>query len=83
MKRVKPRGPIPSLIGGANGRPQRITVGKKSECSRCHAEFAKGDTCISIPKLGAGFSTPRRVCDDCFRSIIDKTYADLEEVRAL
>lgn len=83
MKKRTPRGPVPSLIGGSNGRPQRVKVGKKSCCSRCHCEFSKGDTCISIPKLGGSFVGRRRVCDECYRGILKKTRVDLNEVSAL
>jgi hypothetical protein len=83
MKRTKPRGPVPSLIGGTNGRPKRVTAGKKSECSRCHMGFVKGDICIEIPKLGSAFSSLRRVCDDCFEAIIKKTYEDLEAIKGI
>jgi hypothetical protein len=83
MKKPKPRGPVPSLIGGANGRPKRVEVLKKSECSRCHGPFVAGQTCIAIPTLGKGYSTARRVCDECFRGILQKTYEDLEEVKVI
>lgn len=74
---------MPSLIGGGNGRPKRVAVERKSKCSRCHIPFAAGDCCIAIPKLGRGFKTDMRVCDQCFERILRKTADDLEEVRAL
>ena len=83
MKRVKPRGPVPSLIGSTNGRPKRVSVGRKSECSRCHASLLKGQTCIAIPKLGAAFSVSKRVCDECFQAIVWKTREDLEAISAI
>jgi hypothetical protein len=42
-----------------------------------------GQACIEIPKLGAGYSTAKRVCDECFQGIIQKTSQDLDELRAL
>jgi len=83
MNKNKPKGPTPSLIGGTNGRPKRVEVLKKSECSRCHALFEKGQTCIAIPKLGTGYSTSKRVCDSCFQLILKKTYEDLEAIKEL
>ena len=83
MKRTKPRGPVPSLIGGENGRPKRVAVGKKSECSRCQADFIKGDTCVAIPKVGNSFSSVRRVCDDCYQAILKKTYEDLKALEEI
>ncbi|MBV2137075.1 MAG: hypothetical protein KUF79_09730 [Candidatus Thiodiazotropha sp. (ex Ctena orbiculata)] len=83
MKKIKPRGPVPSLIGGTNGKPKRVLVKKKSECSRCHAPFVAGQTCIEIPKLGTGYSTSKRVCDECFQSILNKTTEDLEAIKAI
>src|SRR5215203_3995292 len=80
-KAAKPRGPVPSLIGGADGRPKRVDVLKKSEFSRCHTTFVAGQTCIAIPKLGGAYSTARRVCDDCFKAILQKTLEDLEGVK--
>src|SRR6185312_3184050 len=82
-KRAKPRGPTPSLIGSTNGRPKRVPVLKKSECSRCHTSFVAGQTCIAIPKLGSAYSASKRVCDACFHEILQKTLADLEAVRTL
>lgn len=83
MNRRKPRGPVPSLIGGANGRPKRAPVQRQSKCSRCHVPFAKGQTCIEIPKLGSAYSNPKRVCDSCFQGILKKTYEDLEAVKVI
>lgn len=83
MKKVKPRGPVPSLIGSTNGRPKRVPVLKKSECSRCHVPFVAGQTCIAIPKLGAAFSKSKRVCDECFQGILQKTCEDLEAIKAI
>jgi len=81
---MKPRGPTPSLIGGTNGRPKRVPIKNNGyDCSRCHAPFIAGKTCIAIPKLGAAYSNARRVCDDCFKEILDKTSADFEELKAL
>ena len=60
-----------------------MAVQRKSKCSRCHIPFAAGDTCIAIPKLGGAYSTAKRVCDECFQRILEKTADDFEEVRAL
>ena len=83
MKRINPKGPVPSLIGSTNGRPKRATVRKKSECSRCHRPWVAGESCIQIPKLGAGYSSSRRVCEDCFQGILRKTSEDLQALEAL
>ena len=78
MNKRKPRGPVPSLIGGSNGKPKRVIAKKIGKCSRCHAQFVAGDPCIEIPKLGRGFQSNRRVCYECFGDILDKTKLDLE-----
>jgi hypothetical protein len=83
MNKAKPRGPTPSLIGGANGRPTRVSVLKKSECKRCHAPFAAGQTCIAIPQLGTGYSTTKRICDECFQGILLKTEQDLTALKTI
>lgn len=83
MTKIKPRGPVPSLIGSTNGRPRRVTVKRKSTCYRCHAELLSGDACIEIPKLGEAFATTKRVCDECFQGILEKTSEDLEEIKVL
>jgi len=80
----KPRGPVPSLIGGTNGRPERVPVKNNGyECSRCHAPFVAGQTCVAIPKLGAAYSSAKRICDDCYKHILQKTCEDLEELKAI
>ena len=83
MNRRKPRGPVPSLIGAANGRPKRVPVQRQSKCSRCHVPFASGETCIAIPKLGGAYSTKKRICNECFQQIIEKTADDFEKLKAL
>ncbi len=83
MKKFKPRGPVPSLIGSTNGRPKRVPVLKKSECSRCHAPFVAGQSCIAIPKLGTAYSTAKRVCDECFQGILQKTSEDFEAMKVI
>lgn len=83
MKKLKPKGPTPSLIGSTNGRPRRIDILGKSKCSRCHTALAAGTTCVAIPKLGTGYSCLKRVCDDCFQQILQKTAEDLEAVKAI
>jgi hypothetical protein len=71
------------LIGGANGRPIRVDVKRKSTCYRCDDEIPGGGSCISIPSLGSGFSNKRRVCDACYQAILKQTAADLEVLRHL
>jgi hypothetical protein len=71
------------LIGSTNGRPKRVPVLKKSKCSRCHEPLVAGQTCIEIPKLGAAYSTSKRVCDGCFQQILQKTREDMEEINGL
>ena len=83
MKKKKPKGRVPSLIGGSNGRPKRVAIQRQCDCSRCNTPFAAGDSCIAIPKLGGAYSTSKRVCDACFQKILEKTMEDLEEIKAL
>lgn len=82
--KTKPKGPVPSLIGGTNGRPKRVPIKNNGyDCSRCHDEFISGKTCIAIPQVGAGHSSARRVCDECFNEILEKTAKDLDEVKLI
>lgn len=83
MKSQKPRGPVPSLIGGTNGRPKKQLVKGKSTCKRCKCELLKGIVCIEIPQVGKGFSSPKRFCSDCFQEILEKTRLDMEELQRL
>lgn len=83
MNKVKPRGPVPSLIGGTNGRPKSVQVYRKCKCSRCHTPLLAGQRCVDIPQLGGAFSKSRRVCDECFQQIIEKSCADMEEIKKL
>ena len=83
MNKRKPRGPVPSLIGGANGKPKRVPVKKQSKCSRCYALFTVGETCVEIPKLQGAYRNVRRVCDECFQKILEKTAEDFAKVSAL
>lgn len=83
MTTKKPRGPTPSLIGGANGRPIRVEVKRRSECYRCKEELLAGTSCMAIPELGGGFANKRRVCDPCYQAILKQTSDDLEKLRRL
>lgn len=83
MTKKTPRGRVPSLIGGTNGRPVRDEVKRKSHCYRCDAEILGGGSCIAIPDLSTAFGSKRRVCDDCYQAILNKTAADLEALRYL
>lgn len=83
MTKKTPKGPVPSLIGGTNGKPIRVDVERLSHCYRCEDDIPSGGSCIAIPKLGAGFATTRRVCDACFAAILKKTTDDLEALRHL
>jgi len=80
MKTNKPRGPVPSLIGGTNGRPKSVIAKGKSTCKRCKAAIEKGSTCIEIPQIGHGFSNSKRYCIDCFSEILAKSQSDLNEL---
>jgi hypothetical protein len=78
MKKGKPRGPVPSLIGSTLGTPRRVPVERTSECTRCSVAIAAGRDCVAIPKLGGSFSSLKRYCDDCFKAILEKTEVDLD-----
>ena len=83
MKRGKPRGRVPSLIGSTSGKPKRVLVQRQSKCYRCHAVLVKGQTCIEIPKPKEAFSTSKRVCDECYQEIWKRTFEDLDALRAI
>ncbi len=83
MKKNKPKGKTPSLIGLSNGRPVRAIAKKKSHCQRCGCDIICGQDCFEIPKFEAGFSTPKRYCRECFQNILDQTYRDLEDIKNL
>ena len=81
MSKHKPRGKVPSLIGGANGRPKRVTVRRKGECSRCGETLAAGRECVEIPNLRSAQTSKKRVCCGCFQQILQKTAEDLEKIK--
>ena len=83
MKKGKPRGPVPSLIGSTLGTPRRVPVKRKSDCRRCGAPIVAGQNCVAIPQLGGGFTNLGRYCEECFKAILEKTKTDLNELTAL
>lgn len=83
MSKKTPKGRVPSLIGGSNGRPVREDVLRRSKCYRCNDELAAKTSCIAIPQLGRGFATKRRVCDACYQAILKQTSDELEQLRRL
>jgi len=83
MKKKTPRGPVPSLIGASNGRPKRTEVKRLSHCYRCNDDIIAGTMCIEIPKTGTGFASSKRVCDECYQAILEKTSKDLAELQKI
>lgn len=80
MRNGKPRGKTPSLIGSTLGTPRKRIVQKESHCKRCNASILKGTVCFEIPQLGGAFTNYRLYCDDCFRSILEQTEGDLDDL---
>jgi hypothetical protein len=79
----KRRGPTISLISGTNGRPSRELAGKAFSCHHCETAFAKGDAYVAVPQRKGGRTRPLRVCDECFKPILEKTFADVEALRSI
>jgi len=82
MKKM-PKGRTPSLIGFSNGRPSRVEVQRKSECSRCGCEILAGAECYNIPKKSAGFTRECRYCKDCYGKVLEQTTKELEALKGL
>lgn len=78
MKKNKPKGKTPSLIGGTLGNPKKCVVQRACPCNRCKVTIRKDVECYEISQLGGSFSNYKRYCDDCFRSILDQTKSDLD-----
>lgn len=77
MKDSKPKGKTPSLIGSTLGAARKCVVQRSCSCNRCKGNIEKDVSCYEIAQLGGSFSSYKRYCDDCFRTIIEKTKADL------
>ncbi|MGA2050837.1 MAG: hypothetical protein ABSG96_24335 [Terracidiphilus sp.] len=82
MKNGKPKGKVPSLIGGTLGAPRKTVTDGTSKCKRCEEHIPKGTECYEIPQLGGSFSNYKRYCDQCFQSILERTKADLDALLA-
>lgn len=78
MKKCKPRGKTPSLIGGSLGSPRKCVVQRACDCKRCKATIQKDAECYEIAQLGSSFSSYKRYCDDCFSAIVYETRAVLD-----
>lgn len=83
MKRNRPRGKTPSLIGRVNGKPLRVEVERKSKCSRCKIDIEIGQDCFGIPTARSRFVNIRRYCKECYFDILDKSQKDLDSMRKL
>lgn len=75
-----PRGKTPSLIGSSLGRPKLVEAGKLSRCSRCECDITKGTCCYDIPQPNKKFGATRRFCRECFRTVLEQTRRDLDEL---
>ena len=78
MKKGKPRGKTPSLIGSTLGSPRECVVERQCHCKRCDEAILNGTHCHEIAQLGGAFSSYKRYCDACFGSILQQTKLDLE-----
>jgi len=74
------KGSIPSLIGGAHGKPKLVETGRASSCVRCNSIIVGHAKCAEVPNLRRSFRTPQRYCLDCLRQIIAKSRQDLESI---
>ena len=82
MNKKTPKGKTPSLIGGNNGRPRKALIQRDCKCYRCDSSLQSKTYCIEIPKLGS-FVNKKKVCDYCFRKILEQTKTDLQELEQL
>jgi hypothetical protein len=80
MKNAKPKGKVPSLIGGTLGTPRKTVTDGTCKCKRCETSIPKGTECHEIPQLGGSFSNYKRYCDPCFTSILERTKGDLDKL---
>ncbi len=75
-----PKGRTPSLIGASLGRPNQVTCGRKSACSRCHEDILKGATCYDVPRVNKPHAATRRFCQACFDDVLEQTRRDLDSL---
>ena len=80
MRKYKPKGKTPSLIGGSLGKPRKCIVQRTSDCKRCKASIQKGAECYEIAQLGGSFSSYKRYCNDCFSAIVYETRTVLDDL---
>lgn len=83
MSKRIPRGKTPSLIGGSNGKPSKISIQRGCKCYRCEDSLKNGTECIEIPQLGGSFTNKRRVCFECYEKILKQTQDDLDSLKEL
>ena len=80
MKKCKPRGKTPSLIGGSLGKPRKCVVQRACDCKRCKATIQKDAECYEIAQLGGSFTRYKRYCNDCFSAIVYETRTVLDDL---
>ena len=78
-----PKGKTPSLIGSTLGRPNKKICGRKTPCSRCHADIKKNEVCYDVPQLRKPHSTTRRFCVRCYGALVKQTHVDLKKLESL
>ena len=77
------KGKTPSLIGSALGGPSKKACGRKTPCSRCWEDIAKGENCYDVPQPKKPHSSTRRFCAKCFKQVLEQTGHDLEKLEML
>lgn len=78
-----PKGRTPSLIGSGLGRPDAVTAGRESPCSRCDGPISRGEKCYDVQQPLKPFSATRRFCASCFASVITQSRRDLDKASRL
>ena len=78
-----PKGKTPSLIGSSLGRPNKVTCGRETPCSRCRTGIPKGEDCYDVPQPKKPHSATRRFCAECFAGVLEQTRQDLEKLEGL
>lgn len=76
-----PKGRVPSLLSINNGGILYSVAVRSGKCTRCKGSLVSSEKIGLLKYQQGGFVKEKRLCLKCVSGIIEKTQADLDQIR--
>jgi hypothetical protein len=74
------KGKAPSMLSLQNGPMTFVVAKNRSKCNRCDGAILGGQRCGEMKISKNGFTSPRRLCLQCSKEVIEATKADVGRI---